>query len=159
MEKWKGILSVRGGVAGSSSSTWVGLTSRESSITSGSYKVVLEGFRMSKWMLFGFLLDEVVACVASLNASEISCHACFMAASLSGPDVGRSNLFLFFALVCMGCASDQIWKAHCRTFFLILGWSKFNSSSPLRRTFMSSSVESLAVSISIVFFSGVGVSV
>ena len=135
----------KGGVAGSSSSTWVGLTSGESSITYGSSTVVPEGFEISKWTVFCFLLEEVVACVASLNASEISCCACFIAASLSGPDVGRSDLFLFFSLVCVGCASNQIWKACCRTFFFILGWLKFNSSSPLRRTFMSSSVESLAV--------------
>ena len=114
---------------------------------------------MSKWMLFGFLLDEAISCVASLNTSKISCHTCFMAASLSGLDVGRSNLFLFFALVYVGCTSDQIWKARCKTFFLILGRSKFNSSSPLRRTFMSSSVESLVVSTSAVFFSGVNIDV
>lgn len=95
-----------GGVVDSSSSTWVGLTSGESSITYGSSNVVPEGFGMSKWTLFGFLLEEVVACVASLNSSDISCRAFFMVASLSGPDVGRSDLFLFFALVCVGCASD-----------------------------------------------------
>ena len=114
---------------------------------------------MSKQTFFGFLLDEVIACIASLNASEISCRACFMAASLSGPDVGRFDFFLFFALVCMGYASDQIWKAHYRTFFWILGWLKSNYSNPLRRSFMSSFVESLAVSTSAVFFSGVDVSV
>ena len=140
----------------SSSSTWVGLTSRESSITSGSYKLVLEGFGVSKWTFFGFLLDEAIACIDSLNASEISCRAYCMAASLSESDVGRFDLFLFFALVYEGCASDQIWKAHCKTFFWTLGCSKPNSSSPLRRTFMSSSVKSLVVSTSTVFFSGIG---
>ena len=97
-----------GGVVSSSSSTWVGLTLEESSITSGSSRVVPEGFGMSKWTLFCFLLEEVIACVVSLNVSEISCRTCFMVASLSGPDVGRSNLFLFFALVYVGYASNQI---------------------------------------------------
>ena len=82
--------------------------SGESSITSGSCKLVPEGFGMSKQMFLGFLVDEVVACATSLNASEISCRAYCMAASLSGPDVERSNLFLFFALICVGCASNQI---------------------------------------------------
>lgn len=141
----EGVFVGEGGVVGSSSSTWVRLMSGESFITFGSFKVVPEGFRMSKRTFFGFLLDEVVACVASLNASEISCHTYFIAASLSSPDVGRSDLFLLFSLICVGCASDQIWKAHCRTFFFILGWSKFNSSNPLRRAFMSSSIKSLVV--------------
>ena len=97
-----------GGVAGSSSSTWVGLTSGEFSITSSSSTVVPEGFGMSKWMLFYFFLEEIVSCVASLNASEISCRTYFMAASLSGPDVRRSDLFLFFSLVYVGCTCNQI---------------------------------------------------
>ena len=97
-----------GGVAGSSSLTWVGLTPGESSITFGSCKLLPEGFGMSKRTFFGFLLDEAVACVASLNASKISYRACYMAASLFGPDLGRSHLFLFFALVRVGYASNQI---------------------------------------------------
>ena len=105
-----------GGVVGSSSLMGIRLTSGESSITSGSCKLVPEGFGMSKRTFFGFLLDEVVSCVVSLNVSKISCHACLIVASPSGLDVGRSNLFPFVSLVCVGCASDQIWKAHCRTF-------------------------------------------
>ena len=54
-----------GGVAGSSSLTRVKLTSGESSITSGSCKVVLEGFKMSKWTLFDLLIYEVIACCFS----------------------------------------------------------------------------------------------
>ena len=88
-----------GGVAGSSSSTGVKLTSRESFITSGSCKLVPEGFGMSKRTFFDFLLDDAIACIASLNASEISCHACLMVASPSGLDVGSFDLFLFVALV------------------------------------------------------------
>ena len=106
-----------GGVVGSSSSIVVRLTFGESSMTLGSYKLVLEGFGMSKQTFFNFLLDEAVTAIASLNASEISCCACLMATSPSGLDVGSSDLFLLFSLVCLGCASDQIWKAHCRTFF------------------------------------------
>ena len=96
-----------GGVAGSSL-TQVRLTSGESSITLGSCKLVLESFGMLNQTFFIFLLDEVVASIASLNASKISCHACFMAASLFSPDVRRSDLFIFFALVCMGYAPNQI---------------------------------------------------
>ena len=88
-----------GGVAGSSSSTSVGLTFGESSMTSGSCKLVPEGFGMSKRMFFDFLLDEAIAAIASLNASEISYSACLMAASPFGLDVGSSDLFLFVALV------------------------------------------------------------
>lgn len=97
-----------GGVASSSSSTGIGLTTGELSITSSSCKLVPEGFGMSKWTFFGFLLDEVIACIASLNVLEISCHAFLMVASPSGLNVGSSNLFLLFALVCVGYASDQI---------------------------------------------------
>ena len=97
-----------GGVAGSSSSTGNRLTTGESSITSGSYNLVPEGFGMMKWIFFGFLFNEVIACIASLNASKISCRACLMKTSPSVLDVGSSNLFLLFSLVCVGCASDQI---------------------------------------------------
>ena len=106
-----------GGVAGSSSSIGVGLTFGESSMTSGSCKLVPEGFGMSKRMLFNFLLDEAITAITSLSASEISCRACLMVTSSSGPDVGSSDLFLLFSLICMGCTSDQIWKARCRSFF------------------------------------------
>ena len=64
-----------GGVVGSSSLTGIRITSRESSITSGSCKLVSEGFGMSKQMLFEFLLGEAISCIASLYASEISCRA------------------------------------------------------------------------------------
>ena len=88
-----------GGVASTSSLMVVGLIFGESSMTSGSCKLVLEGFGMSKQMFFSFLLDEVVTTIASLNASEISCWACLMVASPSGPDVESSDLFLFVTLV------------------------------------------------------------
>ena len=45
------------------------LTFGESSMTSGSSKLVTAGFGMSKRIVFGFLLDEVVATITSLNAS------------------------------------------------------------------------------------------
>ena len=117
----------KGGVAGSSSLMGIKLTYGESSMTSSSCKLFPEGFGMSKRTFFGFLLDEVIASIASLNVSEISCHACLMAASPSSLDVESSNLFLFVSLVWVGCASDQIWKARCRTFFWILGWLKSRS--------------------------------
>jgi hypothetical protein len=88
-----------GGVVGSSSSTGVRLTFGESSMTSGSCMVVPEGFGMSKKTFFRFLLDEVVPTITSLNASEISCHACLMVASPSKSDVRSSELFLFVSLV------------------------------------------------------------
>ena len=128
-------------------------------MTSGSCKLVPEGFGMSKRMLFNFLLDEAITAITSLSASEISCRACLMVTSSSGPDVGSSDLFLLFSLICMGCTSDQIWKARCRSFFWILWWSKSRSSSPLRRTFMSYSVESLDSSTLVVFFSGVCINI
>ena len=89
----------KGGVVGSSSLMGVGLTFGESSMTLGSCKLVPEGFGMSKRTIFGFLLDEVVAAIASLNASEISCRACLLDASPSGPDVESFDLFLFVTLV------------------------------------------------------------
>ena len=88
-----------GGVASSSSSMGVRLTFGESSMTSGSCKHVPEGFGMSKRTFFDFLLDEVVAAIASLDASEISYQACLMATSPFGPKVGSSDLFLFVTLV------------------------------------------------------------
>ena len=57
-----------GKVDGSSSSMVVGLTLRESLMTSGSSKLVTLGFGMSNQTVLGFLLDEVVSSVASLYA-------------------------------------------------------------------------------------------
>lgn len=56
-----------GGVAGSFSSTGVRITFGESSMTLGSFKLVPRGFGMSKKTFFNFLLDEVIAAIASLN--------------------------------------------------------------------------------------------
>ena len=88
-----------GGVVGSSSLTIVGLTLGESFMTSGSSNLVMVVFDMSKRIVFGFLLDEVVVAIASLNASEISCQSCLMATSPFGLELGSSDLFLFVTLV------------------------------------------------------------
>ena len=68
-------------------------------MTSGSSNLVTMGFGMSKRTIFGFLLDEAIVSIASLNASEISCWSCLIAASPSGPEIRSSNLFIFVALV------------------------------------------------------------
>ena len=112
-----GVFEGEGGVDGSSSSTVVGLTLGESSMTSGSSMLVTVGFRMSKHIVFVFLLDEAVSVITSLNASEICYWACLIVASPSRPRVGSSNLFLFIALVCVSCTFDQILKALWSTFF------------------------------------------
>lgn len=52
-----GVFEGEGGVEGSSSSIVVGLTLGVSSMTSGSSMLVTAGFGMSKWTVFGFLLD------------------------------------------------------------------------------------------------------
>ena len=96
----------KGGVVGSSSLMGVRLTFGELSMASGSCKIVPEGFGMSKQTFFGFLLEEVVATITSLNALEISYQDFLMEASPSIPDVSSSNLFLFLALVWVGWASD-----------------------------------------------------
>ena len=106
-----------GGVLGSSSLMVVVLTLGESPMTLGSSMLVMAGFGMSKWTVFGFFLDEVVYAIASLNAFEISCQACLMVASPSGSEVGSSDHFLFIAHVCVDYVFDHILKACWRTFF------------------------------------------